>query len=201
MRESTRIPEDAGEFFERFFPRQFARDRARYPRADSPGAALFEVIGVGVWSVAIERGTLVVERGKAAKTLLQVAVSRDDFRAIFVRRAQREVDSSGHLSEDSRDVFKPLFVDARKAGVVANVIGDTLATLAFSLDDAGTARHILITPGPFERTDPRTTIQMALGDFLAMLGGRRNPGALFVLRRLKIRGDVLYAVRMRALLS
>ena len=201
MGQSVRIPEDAGEFFERFFPKQFAQDRARYPRVDSPGSALFEVIGVGLWSVSIKRNNLVVKRGKADNTLLQIGVSRDDFKAIFVERAQREVNLSGHLSEDSRDVFKPLFVDSRKAGVIASALGNVVATLAFHLNHDGAARRVLITPGPFERTDPRTTITMDLGDFLAMVGGRKSPAVLFVLRRLKIHGDIFYALRMRALLS
>jgi len=201
MGERIRIPHDAGEFFERFFPEQFARDRDRYPRTDSPGAALFEVFGVGAWRIKIDAGHLIVKRGRGRDVLLQIGVSSVDFEAIFVERAQREVDVTGDLSDTSRDVFKPLFVDSAKGSALALPGGGSPPTLAFRLHHDGTARHLFVTPGPSGRTAPRTTISMDLEDFLALLSGRRSAGLLFVLGRLRIRGDVLYAVRMRSLLS
>jgi hypothetical protein len=195
------IPEDAGEFFESFLPEQFARERRRYPGGDSPGAALFEVIDVGSWGIKIEQGELIVRRGKPDDTMLQVSLPEEDFRAVFVERTRRELDSSGDLSEDSRDAFKPLFVDSRKAGVIAGSIGDDGQTLAVYLRHDGAKRRLLITPGPGERTEPRASITMALGDFLAMVGGRKNPVMLFLWGKLKIRGDLTYAMRMKALLS
>jgi hypothetical protein len=201
MGEPIVIPTDPGEFFEGFFPSQFANDRERYPREDSPGSALFEVIGVGSWGVKIAAGGLVVERGRPDDTLLQIAVGSEDFTAIFVERTQREVDSSGTLSDDSRDVFKPLFVSAEKAAVIAGTVGNTLATLAFDLDHEGRRRQMFITPGPFERTEPKATIAMKLEDFLAMHSGRKNPVMLFMSGKLAIQGDIGHAIRMQVFLK
>ncbi|MGH7897878.1 MAG: SCP2 sterol-binding domain-containing protein [Candidatus Binatia bacterium] len=195
------IPDDAGEFFERFLPEQFLRERHRYPGADSPGAALFEIIDVGWWGIKIENGELAVRRGKPDDTMLRVTLPEEDFRAVFVERTRREIDASGDLSDDSRDAFKPLFVDANKAGVIAGSIADAGQTLAVYLRDDGAKRELLITPGPGERTEPRASITMSLGDFLAMVGGRKNPVMLFLRGKLKIRGDLTYAMRMKALLS
>lgn len=195
------IPEDAAAFFEQFFPRQFAQRRDRYPRRDSPGSALFEVVGVGAWSVRIEAGRLVIKRGKAEDTLLQICMSEDDFRGVFVERTQREIDASGRLSDDSLDAFNPLFIDERKAGIIATSVGDSPATLTVRLDHDGMTRRLHLTPGPYERTEPRATIAMRIADFLAMVGGRKSPVRLFLLGHLKIRGDVAYAMHFRGLLS
>ena len=196
MSPSIAIPHDPAEFFERFFPEQFSRDHHRYPRDDSPGWALFEVIGVGSWGIRRVSDTLAVTRGKPDDTLLQISLSGDDFKAIFVERTQREVDSTGDLSDDSRDVFKPLFVNPQAADVIAIAV----ATLAFHLNHEGTARKLFFTPGPFERTEPRATINMHLHDFLAMLSGRKGFAKLLLLGKLRLRGDLLYARRMSSLL-
>jgi hypothetical protein len=195
------IPEDAAAFFEEFFPQQFAKRRDRYPHRDSPGSALFEVVGVGSWGVKIEAGRLAIKRGKPEDTLLQISMSDDDFRGVFVERTQREIDLSGRLSDDSLDAFNPLFVDERKAAIIASSIGDSLATLTVRLDHEGTTRRLHLTPGRFERTEPRATVTMRMADFLAMVSGRNSPAKLFLLRRLKIRGDVAYAMHFRGLLS
>jgi hypothetical protein len=197
MGSSIAIPEDPAEFFERFFPAQFTKDRHRYGGHNAPGWALFEVIGVGAWGLRREGDTLAVTRGKPQDTLVQISVSQADFRAIFVERTQREVAATGDLSDDSRDVFKPLFIEPHALDIIANAA----ATLAFHLNHEGTARRVFITPGPLARTEPRTTITMHLHDFLAMLGGRKGFATLLFLGKLKIRGDVLYARRMSALLG
>lgn len=197
MRPSIEIPEDPADFFERFFPEQFTKDQHRYPRTDSPGWALFEVIGVGCWGIRRAGNDLLVTRGRRDDTLVQISLSGDDFRAIFVERTQREIASFGDLSDDSRDVFKPLFVDSQGAEIISGVA----ATLAFQLEHAGTARTLFITPGSFERTAPRATVSMRLDDFLAMLSGRKGFASLLLWGKLKIRGDVFYARRMSALLT
>ncbi len=195
------IPRDPAEFFERFFPAQFAEHRQRFPSHDSPGAAVFEIAGDGSWAVKVAGGDLCVCRGKPPDTLLQISISRADFTAIFVERTQREVDARGALSESSLDAFKPLFVDDHKAATIAGAVGSTLATLAFHIDHDGATRQMFITPGPGEQTPPRATVSMKLDDFLAMQSGHRSPPGLFFRRRLRVSGDFIYAVRMSAILG
>lgn len=191
------IPEDTSEFFESFFPEQFARERHRYPREDSPGSALFEIDGVGCWGFRIQNGDLVITRGKDASTMLQIGLSSDDFRAIFVERTRREVASKGAISDDSRDAFRPLFIGSKK---VSSVSGAT-ATLAIDLDHDGEKRALYITPGAGDRTTPKTTLSMTLDDFLPFLAGRKNPVWLFLTGKLRIHGDISYALKMKAILS
>ena len=191
------IPEDAEEFFERFGPERFATDRRRYGATDSPGTALFEVMGVGAWGFRVIDGELHVERGKAADTRLQIGISPDDFRAIFIDRARREVEESGAVSEASRDAFKPLFLGAKRAAVV----GETIGTLTIRLDDGGVHRRLHVTPGAGERTDARATIMLALEDFFALVGGRASAPGLAFRRRIGVKGDLGYALKMSVLLS
>ena len=191
------IPDDPAEFFERFFPEQFARDRHRYRRNDSPGWALFDVVGAGSWGIRRTGDRLTVSRGKPDDTLVQISLSADDFKAIFVERTRREVEATGDISDDSRDVFKPLFPGPQATAVIAGADG----TLAFSLKHEGAAHRLFLTPGPSERTEPRTTICMQLHDFLALASGRKGFASLLLWGKLKIRGDVLYAKRMSVLLA
>ncbi len=191
------IPTDPKAFFTEFFPTQFANDRGRYPAEDTPGAAVFEVFGVGSWGICILNGNLVVESGKPADTALQIGVSPEDFAAIFVHRSQKEIADSGELSGDSKDAFKPLFTNAKKVAIVQSVTG----SLALKLDHDGVDRKIVITPSTMEPTEPRTTIILKLEDFLAMQSGRKNTTMLFMSGSLKIKGDMAYAMKMNALLS
>lgn len=191
------IPDDATEFFEEFLPETFAEDRHRYRASDSPGAALFEVTGVGAWSFRICDGELVVERGKPADTRLQIAISPDDFHAIFVARARREMEASGSISEASRDAFRPLFVGAKRAASVDGVS----STVTIRLEQDGVHRRLYVTPGAGDRTDARATIILSLEDFLALVGGRASAPGLAFRRRLGVRGDLGYALKLSVLLS
>lgn len=201
MTERLEIPRDAASFFEDFLPQQFTRDRHRYPRHDSPGSASFEVFGVGTWVIKMKSGGLLVRRGRQKDTLLQLGMSDEDFKDIFVDRTQREIDSIGDLSHDSRNAFNPLFVDARKVDAVLPRRGGPLETLTIRLEQGGAVRRLFITPGPFARTEPRATVTLRTADFLAMLSGRKSPTALFLRGRVKVRGDLSYALRIAALLS
>jgi hypothetical protein len=191
------IPDDATRFFEEFLPERFAEDRHRYRAPDSPGAALFEVTGVGAWSFRIREGELVVERGKPADTRLQIAISPDDFHAIFVERARREMEASGTISDGSRDAFRPLFVGAGRAAHVGGAGG----TVTIRLEQDGVHRRLHVTPGAGDRTDARATIILSLEDFLALVGGRASAPGLAFRRRLGVRGDLGYALKLSVLLS
>ncbi len=194
---SIQIPESPKAFFTEFFPAQFKENRSRYPAADTPGAAVFEVIGEGAWAIRIQGGNLQVEEGKPEDTKLQIALSPDDFRAVFVDRTRGEVEKSGTLSDDSKDAFRPLFMTEKKLSIAASAQG----TLAFSIEDGDTKRHVYITPGNGERGEPRTTISSNLPNFVALQAGSKSPTSLFMLGKLKIRGDMGYAMKMNGLLA
>src|SRR5262245_20013742 len=140
MGAALNIPADPAEFFERFLPQQFTRDCHRYRRDGIVGAALFEVFGVGSWGLRRVGDTLAVSPGRPDDVVVQIGVSGDDFTAVFVERTQREIDSTGDLSEDSRDVFKPLFIDAR----LTNSIAGAADSVAFDLTHDGTVRTLFI---------------------------------------------------------
>lgn len=195
MKRGPAIPDDPSEFFERFLPERF-RDGDDRPPADSTGAAAFEVIGAGVWSFRVRGGELAIERGKPADTRLQIALSPEDFHAVFVERTRDELGGGG-FSEASRDAFRPLFGGASRAAPVR----DASATLTFRLDHAGTRRRLHVTPGAGERTSPRATVMLSLEDFLALVGGRASVPMLALRGRIGLRGDLAYATKLARLLS
>ncbi len=194
---SIRIPDSPEQFFLEFFPGQHALHRSRFPAGDSPGAAIFEVIGEGIWSIRMRGGSLVVDAGKPADTALQIALSPDDFRAVFVERTNRELAATGRISEEAMGAFRPLFTTEKKLKTIEGIRD----TLAFSIDHDGEKRRLFITPGNGERGEPRTTIAVNLKTFLAMQNGKANTTMLFMTGKLKIRGDMGYAMRMQALLA
>jgi hypothetical protein len=194
---SLNIPSDPAVFFTEFFPRRFELDRKRYPSDDTVAAALFEVTGVGSWSIRIRNGKLDVMSGKSDDTAIQIALSHADFTAVFVERTLREIREKGDLSDHSRDAFKPLFVGAKKQHLTSGM----RETLVMRLDQEGVHRRLVITPGAGAPTEPRVTVTVALNDFLAMQSGTKNPTLLFMRGQLKIKGDVGYALKANALLS
>ncbi|MFN7954366.1 MAG: SCP2 sterol-binding domain-containing protein [bacterium] len=191
------IPDDPDAFFREFFPARYAEDPHRYGTADTPGAAVFHVAGAGAWSVRIARSRLAVERGTPADARIQIHVSRDDFHAVFVHRTREELARDGRLSELSRNAFVPLFVTPKRLAIVERARGN----LAFDLEHAGARRRLTIAPRPPLEADPRATIRMSLDDFLHVLAGQKNPKVLFLTGRLKVKGDLGYALHMSGLIS
>jgi hypothetical protein len=195
VKRGVSIPDDPSEFFERFLPERFGDDESG-PAEDSAGAAAFEVVGAGVWAFRVRSGALAIERGKPADTRIQIALSPEDFHAVFVERARREA-AAGGFSDASRDAFRPLFGGARRAAPPAGAA----ATLTFRLDHDGTHRRLHVTPGAGDRTTPRTTVMLSLDDFLALVGGRAGVAMLTLRGRIGLRGDLAYATKLARLLS
>lgn len=192
------IPDDPAEFFERFLPERFGEDAARHRAPfESPGAALFEVFGVGAWAFRMRAGRLGVEPGKPPDTMLQIGVTPDDFRAIFLERARDDLARAGRISDASRDAFRPIFGGVRHAARIGNVS----STLNIRLDRNGVKRRLSITPGAGEPTEPRATILLGFEDFLALVGGKASAPVLALRGRIGVRGDIAYAIKLSVLLS
>ena len=193
---SIHIPADPEVFFTAFFPEQFTNHRDRYPVEDTRGAAVFEVFGAGSWNIRIQNGALQVAAGTPEDTLLKIGLSAEDFQTLFIERTQAEVHSTGAISNDSIDAFRPLFINDRKRKVAENARG----TLAFSIKHDKSVHSLLITPGTEPHGQPRTTIRTHTKALLGLLSGRKKPTSLFMLGKLKVKGDVGYALRMSGLL-
>lgn len=191
------IPEDPDAYFRKFFAAQYAADPARYTTADTAGAAAFVVTGGGAWTFRVRGGGLEVKRGVAKDVALQVAVGPEDFRAIFVERPRSEVERTGSISDLSRDALRPLFLDARAKKIVEKARG----TLGFRLADGGTRRLLALTPGAEAAAEPRATVLVGLDDFLGVVGRKKNAKLLFVMGKLRVKGDLALALHMSTLLS
>ena len=196
MKRGVSIPDDPSDFFERFLPERFGDDESIPAAEDSAGAAAFEVLGAGVWAFRVRSGTLAIERGKPTDTRIQIALSPEDFHAVFVARARREA-AGGGFSGASRDAFRPLFAGARRS----TPLDGAAATLTFRLDHEGTHRRLHVTPGAGDRTTPRATVMLSLDDFLALVGGRAGVAMLTLRGRIGLRGDLAYATKLARLLS
>ena len=190
------IPNDPQLFFSEFFARQYEEDR-RYPRTDMPGAAVFEVLGQGVWNFRVQGGELTVSQGRPDDTVLQIAVSSETFQKMFIERTQAEVDRKGKVSEGSKNVFLPLFFDESKRRLALK----NTETLRMRLRHEGEKHDVLITPGNGAHTEPRATVSVDLENFFGMTAGKKKAPFLFLRGKLKVAGDVGYALKMNGLLG
>lgn len=192
------VPSDPKAFYETFFPEQFRTHRDFFPRTEKTSPATFVVEGIGAWSVALENHELKVTPKKVAGTRLQVVFSQADFEAVVVRRARREIQDAGRVSRASLGPFVLLLsLDAKR-----HVLDGMQDSLLFRIEDEGAQRKMHIVPGDQPPPDrARTVFDLNLNDMLALLNREANGLALFMTRRMKIKGDLQFALKANALLS
>jgi putative sterol carrier protein len=113
-------------------------------------------------------------------------VSAPDFKPIFVRGAELEDDEA--FSPDRQILaFKVLTVDLERIKLVRAVRGN----VAFVIKSEGETHRIIVTPGSakpdFDRPDCR--LECAIGDFIDMQTGRKNPVELAMAGKVRIIGN------------
>lgn len=190
------VPNDPFLFFSEFFAHQFDEDK-RFPRADMHGAAVFQVFDEGVWNFRVKNATLAVSEGMPEDTVLQIGVTRETFQTLFVTRTQQEINKKGAPSEGSKSVFLPLFFNEAKRRIALG----SHETLRMRVRFEGEQHEVLLTPGHGAPTAPRATVSLGLEDFMAMAAGKKKAPFLFLRGKLKVAGDIKYALRMNQLLG
>jgi hypothetical protein len=192
------VPVDPKAFYESFFPEQFRLHREYFPRVPRTSPATFVVEGVGAWSIAIENDALVIVPEKVPGTRLQVVFSTADFESVVVARARKEILGTGRVSKSSLGPFVLLMSMDRKRHVLDGMQG----SLLFRIQDGDVQRKMHIVPG--DQTPParaRAVFDLNLKDTLALLNGEANGVALYMTRRMKIKGDLQFALKANQLLG
>jgi hypothetical protein len=155
---------------------------------------VFRVVDVGEWSLRLVDGELEVLRGVEDDVLMQVTVTEDDFVVLVV-------DSIRKLTESGRrgpaGALGVLSLDPRTARGLRHMPGSVL----LSVDDAGTPRRVLLTPGVgrADMSAPDCTIGCTMADYVAMQTRREDPMQLFANGRLRLTGNVQLALALAGL--
>jgi putative sterol carrier protein len=182
----TDVPETPKQFFTEFLPRRFQSVKAGVAGKTSSGSMLFRVSGVGEWSLKLEDGEVVVTEGMQDDVILQVTVSPDDFKPIFVQSA---VLQEGETIRPEQQVmaFKALTIDTERANLVRGIAG----SVAFVVDDGGKTHQLVVTPGKGEpKLDaPDCRLECKMSDFIDMQTGKQNPMQLAMSGKIRIVGN------------
>lgn len=180
------VPESPKEFFTQYLPARFESVKAPLAGKSSSGSMVFRVQDQGEWTLRLNGGELVIEDGMKDDVIIQVTVSADDFKPIFVQGAVMQEDEP-LKPEQQVMAFKALTVDSERAKLVRGISG----TVAFVIDDQGTQHELVITPGnSAPKLDaPDCRLECKMSDFIDMQTGKQNPMQLAMGGKIKIVGN------------
>lgn len=181
----TTIPDQPGDFFRTFIPERFAAMKDSLAGKSSSGSMAFKVGDAGQWSFRVTNGELKIEEGMQDDVILQVNVSEEDFKPLFVQAAQ--ISGDAVRPEQQVLAFKGLTVDEQKANLVRGIQG----TVAFIVQDGAASRRVSITPGKGtpKLDTPDCRLECAMTDFLDMQLGKVVPMQLAMSGKIKIVGN------------
>ena len=182
----TDVPDSPKEFFTQFLPSRFEALKAGLAGKSSSGSMVFRVQGAGEWSMRLKDGEIEVSEGMHDDVIIQVTVSSEDFKPIFVQGAIMQGDAE-IKPEQQVLAFKALTVDAERVKLVQNIAG----TVAFVVDAGGATHRLAITPGKAEpKIDaPDCRLECKMSDFMDMQTGKQNPMQLAMGGKIKIVGN------------
>lgn len=193
------VPQRPKEFFEEFFPQQFELHRRALGAGERSSAVTFRIEEEGAWTIQVCDARLVVEAEPCADARLQLAFNRSDFEAIAIRRARREMSERGSISPRSLGPFRLLFSLESKLDWADREAGNSLL---FAIEDGGVRRKMHIVPGAGPLPDrARAVIHLGLKEFLALLNRESSAVTMMLLRRLRVSGDLGFALRANHLLG
>ncbi|MFO0745605.1 MAG: SCP2 sterol-binding domain-containing protein [Myxococcota bacterium] len=172
------------------------------PAGAAPDKLVIHVEGDagGSWSMGFTGGKLAIDQGATAGAPLQVSMSTADLRSFIAGEVRDAIKAKagGRGTIDAKQMAK-LFRVTNKTEQVKAFSGD----LQFRMEDAGKGKTYKITltfgGGAPNVAAPKTTISMALSDFLALIGGELNPQAAFFAGQIRLDGDMNLAMGLMAL--
>ncbi len=182
----SEVPEDAKTFFTQYLPSRFELTKSAFAGKTSNGSMVFRVVDGGEWSLRLQAGELEIADGMHDDAILQVTVSAEDFKPIFVRGAELQ---EGVTIKPEQQVmaFKALVLDAERAKMVRSMGG----TVAFVIADGGRTHRLAVTPGggapKLEQPDCR--LECNMNDFMEMQTGKQLPMQLAMAGKIRIVGN------------
>ncbi len=188
MAEQPAVPEDVTpqQFFEQLLPMGFQAQAGAGGAAPGDFAINFTLTGNGggVWHAAIKDGAMHVSQG-AQDANLAVTLSVDDWRdAVLARNGA----SLGIILPANRP-GKPDNSGRAKA---------LKGTMALELArDGGEPFKVEMRFNAAEQ--PRTTLRMAIVDYVGMQDGSQNGQMLFMQGKIKVEGDMGFLMQIAAL--
>jgi putative sterol carrier protein len=182
----TDVPETPKEFFTSYIPSRFQSVKQALAGKTSAGSMVFRVAGAGEWSLRLENGELSIADGMQDDVIIQVTVSQDDFKPIFVQGAVLQ-EGEPIRPEQQVMAFKALTADSERAKLVKSING----TVAFVIDDGGKQHKLAITPGKGEPKldSPDCRLECKMSDFIDMQTGKQNPMQLAMGGKIRIVGN------------
>ena len=182
----TDVPESPKEFFTQFIPSRFEALKQGLAGKSSVGSMVFRVIGAGEWSLRLQGGDLEVVEGMQDDVIIQVTVSPEDFKPIFIQSAVMQ--EGVEIKPDQQVMaFKALTIDAERAKLVRSIAG----TVAFVIDAGAVTHKLGITPGGGEvkLESPDCRLECKMNDFMDMQMGKQNPMQLAMSGKIRIVGS------------
>jgi putative sterol carrier protein len=193
----SELPRDAARFFGEYVPAQLGRLKPSLADASSPGAVVFEVTGVGAWSLRLVSGVATITPGVDPDSLVRIALAEADFEPVVVAGAERFANDV----EPARQLMaaRVLTVDQERARLLREAPG----TLGLKLSsDAGEHRLTLTLGGAAPKPDaPDCEIACALQDLWSIQSGDKNAFELLMEGKLQLTGRMELAMALAAALG
>jgi hypothetical protein len=206
------VPETPDAFFCEYIPQRFQGVKAGLSGKTSAGALTFRVVDlgqpgrspaaaniiVGEWSLRLKDGELEVKKGLADDVVLQVSVSAQDFKPIFVQGA--ELQEGEPLRPDQQILaFKVLTIDAERVKLVKSVAGN----VAFVVRDGERAHRVVVTPGSgaLNLESPDCRLECLMTDFMDLQTGKKNPMELAMSGRIRIIGNAQLPIALSSVFA
>lgn len=193
----SELPRDAARFFGEYVPAQLGRLKPSLAGASSPGAVVFEVTGVGAWSLRLVSGVATITEGIDPEPLVRIALLEADFEPVVVAGAERFANDA----EPARQLMaaRVLTVDQERARLLREAPG----TLGIKLSSAaGEHRLTLTLGGAAPKPDaPDCEIACALVDLWSIQSGEKNAFELLMDGKLKLTGKMELAMALAAALA
>ncbi len=170
------------QFFEKIVPEGFAADPANASQEDATLCYVVTGDGGGEWTLTVSGGKMTVERGKRDALVTYTVSAKDALDAINARNGA----SPALLVPPRRPNARP------GAGAAIRALRGTLA-LNLTRPDG--------EPFKIETTfngaaTPRTTMTMAMTDYIAMGEGKLNGQEAFMTGKMRVEGDMGFMMQV-----
>lgn len=167
----------------------------------SAGVGL-RVVGVGEWTLRFAERALLPSSGIADDVALQISLRGEDFQPLVVEPMRRALALQQASGSDGALVARSLWARlGRFDDETVGLLREQQGRILVRIDDAGTARHLALTPGrlPYSLESAECTIDCPLSALLELGDKGKSPLDLFYAGQLRIGGDAQIALAIAGL--